>query len=337
MNLNLLLTVCKALVKGKLGIGQLTGLERFLLSQFALPDRIPTLLVATNIEPYEIDEKYDYSITTSSVEANLELFDKVRQRFQADIIVVPCWMGLLTVGAAELGTRFKIEERRVPYPVSYPIRRREELDALALPTEPAGYLKMYFDINKEAQRRYPDTLIYPVFDGPWDLAMLLRGDRHFPMDFRLHKDYVESTDSEKRAKIRKVGDPDLYPAIMEFTTQAAVRHIQLAKEHGLDLLGATLVDQYATKPILSLEDFVDGVGMHAPDCLGMSALLTTTMMGMGEVIEALREAGLRERVKVIVGGAPVSRRFAESVGADGYASDAASGVKEIRALIAGGG
>jgi hypothetical protein len=256
MNLNLIITVLKALIKGKLKIGTLTGLERFLLSQFTLPDRVPTMLVATNIEPYDIDPDYDYVQTTSSVEANLELFEKVRQRFQADTIMVPVWMGLLTVGAAEQGTKFKIDPRRVPYPVEYPIQTIDDVARITIPQQITGFIKMYFNINKEAQRRYPDTLITPVFDGPWDLAMLLRGDQHFPMDFRLYKDYVETDDPARREKIRQVGDPDLYPAIMERTTELAIQHIRLAQEDGLGMMGATLVDQYATKPILSMEDFV---------------------------------------------------------------------------------
>ncbi|NIM93386.1 MAG: hypothetical protein GTO18_06710 [Anaerolineales bacterium] len=256
MNISLIITVLKALIKGKLGIGTLTGLERFLLSQFTIPDRIPTMLVATNIEPYEIDENYNYVITTSSADANLELFEKVRERFQADTILVPVWMGLLTVGAAEQGTVFKIEERRVPYPVEYPIQNKDDLAKMKVPEAATGYIKMYFELNKEAQRRYPDTLIFPVFDGPWDLAMLLRGDHHLPMDFRLYKDYVETDDPERKEKIRQIGDPDIYPAIMEYTTELAIRHVELAKEHDLDLMGASLVDQYATKPILSLDDFI---------------------------------------------------------------------------------
>jgi hypothetical protein len=256
MNLNLIMTVLKALIKGKLRIGTLTGIERFMLSQFTLPDRVPTMLVATNIEPQDIDPNYDYVKTTSSVEANLELFEKVRQRFKADTIMVPTWMGLLTVGAAELGTKFKIDPRRVPYPVEHPIRTIDDVARLPIPEQATGFIKMYFSISKEAQRRYPDTLITPVFDGPWDLAMLLRGDQHFPMDFRLYKDYVETDDPARREKIRQVGNPDLYPAIMERTTELAIQHVRLAKEEGLDMLGATLVDQYATKPILSLEDFI---------------------------------------------------------------------------------
>lgn len=81
------------------------------------------------------------------------------------------------------------------------------------------------------------------------------------------------------------------------------------------------------------EGFADAVRNHAPDCLGMSALLTTTMLGMEAVIETLKERGLRDKVKVILGGAPVSKRYADSIGADGYASDAASGVVKVRELI----
>jgi len=256
MNLNLITAIPSALVKTRLGVGRLTGLERTLLAQFALPDRVPTMLVATNIEPFEIDPAYNYRITTERAEANLELFDKVRSRFHADTILVPAWMGLLVTGAGELGTKFHIEERRVPYAVEHPIHSLEDVARIEVPSEARGYLKMYFDINREAQRRYPDTLIYPIFDGPWDLAMLLRGDKHLPWDLRLHKDYVESDDPRRKDKIRQAGDPDLYPAIMELTTRLTIQHIRLAKGHGLDLMGSVLVDQFATQPILGMADFV---------------------------------------------------------------------------------
>jgi 5-methyltetrahydrofolate--homocysteine methyltransferase len=84
---------------------------------------------------------------------------------------------------------------------------------------------------------------------------------------------------------------------------------------------------------VSADRFASAVQEHAPDVLGLSALLTTTMLGMRDVLESLRQAGLRERVKVILGGAPVSRRFAEEIGADAYASDASQGVRKIRTLI----
>ncbi len=79
--------------------------------------------------------------------------------------------------------------------------------------------------------------------------------------------------------------------------------------------------------------FVDAVREHRPDVLGMSALLTTTMVNIGAVIEALEEAGLRHSVKIMVGGAPVTAVFSEQVGADGYAPDAASAVDIARELV----
>ncbi len=70
--------------------------------------------------------------------------------------------------------------------------------------------------------------------------------------------------------------------------------------------------------------FVAAVKDYQPDVLGMSALLTTTMRSMGHTIKALEEAGLRDRVKVIIGGAPVTQSFADQIGADGYAPNAAA-------------
>ena len=84
---------------------------------------------------------------------------------------------------------------------------------------------------------------------------------------------------------------------------------------------------------VTAERFVQAVREHKPDVLGMSALLTTTMIHMPEVIEALKEAGLREEVKVIVGGAPVTQEYAEKIGADGYAPDAASAVAVVKKLL----
>jgi methylmalonyl-CoA mutase cobalamin-binding domain/chain len=82
------------------------------------------------------------------------------------------------------------------------------------------------------------------------------------------------------------------------------------------------------------EKFVAAVKEHEPDVLGMSALLTTTMPAMGEVIKALDEAGVRDKVKVIVGGAPLTQEFADKIEADGYAPDAMSAVDLVRHLTA---
>ena len=72
------------------------------------------------------------------------------------------------------------------------------------------------------------------------------------------------------------------------------------------------------------EVFVSAIKEFGPEVLGMSALLTTTMRAMGHTIKALEEAGLRDKVKVMIGGAPVTQTFADQIGADGYASNAAS-------------
>jgi 5-methyltetrahydrofolate--homocysteine methyltransferase len=75
------------------------------------------------------------------------------------------------------------------------------------------------------------------------------------------------------------------------------------------------------------DDFVKAVKEFEPDIVGMSALLTTTMRAMENTIKALAEAGVRDRVKVMIGGAPVTQSFADQIGADGYASNAAAAVE----------
>jgi len=72
------------------------------------------------------------------------------------------------------------------------------------------------------------------------------------------------------------------------------------------------------------DQFLDAIKEFEPDIVGMSALLTTTMRAMGDTIKAIEEAGLRDQVKVMIGGAPVTQRFADDIGADGYAPNAAS-------------
>jgi 5-methyltetrahydrofolate--homocysteine methyltransferase len=79
--------------------------------------------------------------------------------------------------------------------------------------------------------------------------------------------------------------------------------------------------------------FVETVRERTPDIVGISALLTTTMAGMRDTIEALQEAGLRDQVKVMVGGAPVTRDFAQKIGADGYAPDAPTAVDMAKEFV----
>jgi methylmalonyl-CoA mutase cobalamin-binding domain/chain len=80
--------------------------------------------------------------------------------------------------------------------------------------------------------------------------------------------------------------------------------------------------------------FLEAVREHQPSLLGMSALLTTTMPYMGVVIKALKEAGLREQLIVLVGGAPLNAAFAEEIEADAYCRDAAVAVETAKKLVA---
>ena len=84
----------------------------------------------------------------------------------------------------------------------------------------------------------------------------------------------------------------------------------------------------------SPDAFIEAVEDHHPQLLGMSALLTTTMPNMGRTIEAFLDAGLRDAVRIMVGGAPVTQAFADDMGADGYGKDAVACVTLARALIA---
>ena len=79
-------------------------------------------------------------------------------------------------------------------------------------------------------------------------------------------------------------------------------------------------------------DIVEAVRKEKPDFLGLSALLTSTMVNMEDTIKALKENGLRDKVKIIIGGAPVSKEYAESIGADGYGADGLHAVSVIEAL-----
>ena len=84
---------------------------------------------------------------------------------------------------------------------------------------------------------------------------------------------------------------------------------------------------------VSSEKVVDAVNEHNPDLVCLSALLTTTMMAQKDTIAALVNAGVRDKVKIMVGGAPVTQAFADEIGADGYASDAASAAQVAKSFL----
>jgi len=84
---------------------------------------------------------------------------------------------------------------------------------------------------------------------------------------------------------------------------------------------------------VSPDDFVKAAQEDGAQVVGLSALLTTTMPGMKGTIEALQEAGMRDKVKVIIGGAPVTQKYADEIGADGYGRDAAAAAELVKSLL----
>jgi 5-methyltetrahydrofolate--homocysteine methyltransferase len=94
--------------------------------------------------------------------------------------------------------------------------------------------------------------------------------------------------------------------------------------------GFEVIDLGVNVPV---ENFLESIRQHQPQVVGMSALLTTTVNEMKNTINAIEKAGLKNRVKTIVGGAPVTESFAKGIGADGYAPDAASAVDLVKSLI----
>lgn len=84
---------------------------------------------------------------------------------------------------------------------------------------------------------------------------------------------------------------------------------------------------------VSPENFVDTADKENAQIIGMSALLTTTMPGMKEVVELLKERNLNDKIKTIIGGAPVTDNYAKEIGADGYAFDAGNSVVSVKSLL----
>jgi 5-methyltetrahydrofolate--homocysteine methyltransferase len=146
------------------------------------------------------------------------------------------------------------------------------------------------------------------------------------------------------ARAMHAGMAVLRPLLVEGETRRAGRYLIGTVEGDLHDIGKNLVKMmlegagFETIDLgtdVAIDRFVDAVREHKPDIVGMSALLTTTMVNMKSTIEALQEAGLRDSVKIMVGGAPVTAAFAQEVGADAYAPDAASAVDVARELAGG--
>jgi len=128
----------------------------------------------------------------------------------------------------------------------------------------------------------------------------------------------------------------LEPALVGGQKREVVGHVVLGTVEGdLHEIGKTLVGTMLTANGFQVTDigvdqkpeaFIKAIQENDADIVGASALLTTTMLQQRKLVEAIEAAGLREKVKVLVGGAPVTENFAKEIGADGYAEDAISAV-----------
>lgn len=135
----------------------------------------------------------------------------------------------------------------------------------------------------------------------------------------------------------------LEPALLDSQEREVVGRVVLGTVKGdLHEIGKTLVGTMLTANGFQVtdvgidqtaEDFIAAIKETNAELVGMSALLTTTMREQQTIIDALKEAGLREQVKIMVGGAPVTQSWADQIGADGYAEDAISAIDLAYRLI----
>ena len=144
------------------------------------------------------------------------------------------------------------------------------------------------------------------------------------------------------ARAMKTGTEILKPHLQEAQVKSAGKVVLGTVKGDLHDIGKNLVGimlQGAGFEVIDLgkdvppERFVETAVEHEAPVIGMSALLTTTMVGMKEVVEILRARCYQGKIKTIVGGAPVSAGFARDIGADDYGFDAASAVTHIKALL----
>ena len=160
---------------------------------------------------------------------------------------------------------------------------------------------------------------------------LMPGMDHVGVEFRAGNMFVPEV--LRSAKTMQLSMDILKPLLAESGVKMVGKVLLGTVKGDLHDIGKNLVGMmcegagFEVKDIgkdIAPEGFVEAVKEFEPDVVGMSALLTTTMRSMESTIKILEEAGLRDKVKIMIGGAPVTQAFADQIGADGYASNAAS-------------
>lgn len=169
---------------------------------------------------------------------------------------------------------------------------------------------------------------------------LIKGMNEVGVKFKANEIYVPEVLIAARAM--KAGMAILRPKLAETGVKPVGQMVIGTVKGDLHDIGKNLVSMMmegAGFEVIDLgidvpaEKFIQAIKEHQPQLVGMSALLTTTMIQIRENIKAFQESGVRDKVKVMIGGAPVTQKFADEVGADGYAPDAASAVDKAKELL----
>ena len=168
---------------------------------------------------------------------------------------------------------------------------------------------------------------------------LMPGMDHVSKEFKKGDMFVPEVMRSARTMLNSM--EILKPLLIETGTKMAGKVLLGTVKGDLHDIGKNLVGMMCEGAGFEIRDlgvdvepeaFVQAVKEFEPDIVGMSALLTTTMRKMDDTIKALEEAGIRDRVKVMIGGAPVNQDFAEKIGADAYAPDAAAAADRAKEL-----
>lgn len=192
--------------------------------------------------------------------------------------------------------------------------------------EVTGVAEEYVDAGYEAL----DGIMEGLVDGMNKASDLYDQEEYFVTDLLLCSDAMYA------------GLDVLRPHLPEEETSQKPRAVIGVVEGDTHDIGKNLVrimmetagfEMYDLGRDVPLDDFVTKAKEVNAALVMMSTLMTTTMMGMPEVIKKLEEAGIRDQVKVMIGGSPISRKYADDIGADGYSANAVEAVKVAKQLL----
>jgi len=200
-----------------------------------------------------------------------------------------------------------------------------------------GVVEMEEEEVIEAAKEYIEAG-YPAFDGIMEglvdgmnrASQLYEEEEYFVTDVLLCSDamyegleiltpHLPATDEKKKVK-------GIIGVVEGDTHDIGKNLVKIL----LETAGFEMIDLGRDVP---LQSFVDKAKETGASFVCLSTLMTTTMGGMGTVIELLKEAGIRDEVKVVVGGGPISKKFADTIGADGYSKNAVEAVKLVKRLL----